>query len=198
MPKLRKPVVLLDCDGVLSNYANGVVEFINDKTGSNLTVNDVKTWKIFDAIGGPTLEKKFYDRVAEGGFCSSLEPFIDAVPAIDELRGMSEVYVVTSPMWLPVWIPERTEWLYRKFGISRNRIVYTSAKHLVGGDIFVDDSLDNVKRWKKSHDDSIAILWDAPYNKSDDEKQCGALRLSNWDDVISLVDSINYDIKAGR
>jgi 5'(3')-deoxyribonucleotidase len=186
----NKPVVLLDCDGVLANFDKGVIEFINSRTNSNLKESDITTYKIFDKYGGPILEKEFYDFINEGGFCSHLEPYEEAIPAVIELQLISDLYIVTKPLWLSSWVLERTEWLSNKFNIPRNKIVYTAAKHLVNGDIFVDDNFDNIKNWKQANPNKIAVLWDMPYNKDDNAKKIGAFRLSNWDMLVNLTERL--------
>ncbi len=40
----------------------------------------------------------------------------------------------------------------------------TASKHLVVGDLLVDDSIDNVLAWNRAHGAERALLFDAPYN----------------------------------
>lgn len=157
-----KPRVLLDCDGVLADFHTPCLEIINEITGQNHSLKEINDWNIFDSFGidGDT-RAKVYERMNAPGWCSRLKPYPGSIDGVAALRDIADVYVVTAPMQGETWHRERERWLWDHFGLEEKRVVHTSSKHLVHGDVLIDDKDDNLVAWCKERVNQygVAIKW---------------------------------------
>lgn len=178
--------VLLDCDGVLSDFTSAVVELINQRFGSAFTPRDVKQ---FDFCAALNLHPKDATEVKRAigetiGFAANLAVYEGAVEGLRKLREVADVYIVTSP-WNsnPTWTSDREEWLWRKFKFPHARVIHTSAKYVCGGDVFVDDKTSAVERWHEAHGErgGLAVQWVTPHNRLE---RWDGRRTDSWDELV--------------
>ena len=180
-------IILLDCDDVLAQFTQGVIDVLNAKGGYDFDINDVTDWDMAHSLG--ISNNAVFGIAGEEDFCTNLNMMPGAQEAVRELEKLGEIYIVTSPIWSSrTWMFERTRWLYEHFGIQANHVIHTSAKHLVYGDFFIDDRLSHVEKWWKfsgwDHNRHGYVL-DVPWPRTREE-DC-PLYLDNWDQVIEKV-----------
>lgn len=181
--------VLLDCDGVLSDFTSSAIAVVNDMFDTKYKPEHVTAFDFTASLGlareqGAAVKRRIG---STPGFCLHMRPYPGAREAIAELRKLAEVYIVTSP-WNsnPTWMHERELWLERHVGIPHSQVVHTSAKHLVRGDVFVDDKLEAVERWQCEHARSSGVLWRTMHNIH--ESWIGRTA-NSWDALIEMVRS---------
>lgn len=174
-----RPVVLVDCDGVLSDFAGAILEYVFHETGVRLTPNDITTWHLFE---GPAFapvrraERRVFARVASLGECYALSVLPGAQAGLAALREIADVRIVTAPMSSSeTWCSERSEWLRKHFGIHEHDVIYAHRKDLVRGDFFIDDKPENISAWQAAHPAGEAFLWAAPHNRGPEK-----VRYSCW------------------
>lgn len=170
------PRLLLDCDEVLSDFISGWLDIIN-RSIARLAVpwtplgrDDVDGWNIFGALrtrfpASIVEEIEARCRAQDGapGYAQSLQVLPGAKAAVARLARTSDLHVVTSPS--PdsrTWARDREDWLLYHFGIPATRVHHTRSKHLIGGDVFVDDKPENVATWVDANPLGIGILWAGP------------------------------------
>lgn len=154
--------VLLDCDGVLADFHTPCLEIINELTGKQFAVTDIHEWDLFDALGVTgDVKNATYDRMNSPGWCSKLKPYPGVAQGVAKLREMADVYVVTAPMRGDTWHREREKWLWYHFEIGPKQVVHTSSKHVVHGDVLIDDRESNLVAWKSDRVNQYgtAIKW---------------------------------------
>lgn len=155
----RKPVVLLDCDGILADFVTPVLDEVHRLTGSRYSLDDLKTWEIFDTLPyGPEIKSACYARMKEPGACAALTLYPGAKEAVAKIKELADLYILTSPMRSKTWAHERTDRLEKHFKISHDRVIHAHAKHLVVGDVFIDDKPSNVASWRAHHPNGWALL----------------------------------------
>lgn len=163
--------IILDCDGVLSDFSGGIIAELNKRTGSNFGIEDVTDWNMAQCLGVES--RLIYDIASERGFCEGLEVLPGAKAGVSALQEIGEVYIMTSPIWSSKrWMYERTNWLINHFNLHCSHIIHGSAKELaLGADLFVDDKPATVVKWLTArnhrfhrYDVRGAVLWAAPWN----------------------------------
>ena len=177
--------VLLDCDGVLSNFVESALEFIYLHTNVLHRAEDVLDHDTFGYLGVKHLEEKLKDEIDRYAWCYNLQPFSGAKQGVRRLSKVSEVVVVTAPFHADGWVPQREDWLWDHMMIPRSRIVHTKNKGLVGGDFLVDDKVENCIEWGNANPHGTPIIWDRPYNRG--EKSRGIVRVHTWDELHDIV-----------
>lgn len=188
----KRPIVLLDCDGVMADFSTKCIEFINQRTGRNYTIDDVTEWDIFQSLGQEDLEPALDAAINIDEFCLEIPVLQGTKEALKELRKLSTVVCVTAPHHAVLWPGHRSIWLQEKLGFDKQHIAQIHSKFLVFGDVFVDDNGKNVSQWKKwwmkySTHDCDALLWDRLYNRHHYDEN--VTRVFAWDDVIGFVEN---------
>ena len=189
MTKLKKPTVLLDCDGVLADFTSLALQFIENETGKLYKQEDIPHWEIFESLGYPELWSKFNLRAGDVGFCSGIKPYRQAMAGVKKLRNDCEILIVTAPVDALPWMYERAHWLEEHFDISRKKVIFAHEKQHVRGDMLVDDKPDNVFAWAKANPDGVAVLWAHPYNRSVTLPE-GVIRTSNWKELHTIMKEV--------
>ncbi len=173
--------VLLDCDGVLSDFIGSVCDLVRCHGGGNRTPAEVTE---FDFCKSLNLDVDVAREVKREisttpGWWSSLKVLPGALEGVAALREVADVYIVTSP-WNSCrsWLCQRETWLKRHFDIPHARVIATSAKHLVSGDMLVDDKTETCVAWDLeqgaawrmpdgSSGETRAVQWQTPHNRRD-------------------------------
>lgn len=183
--------ILLDCDGVLADFIGGVCDALDDLFG------------VADPLNGEPARMFTPEQVTEFDFCKgfalssdekraimahiskspdfwrNLVAFPEAVDGVRRLREVADVYIVTSP-WnsCRTWLSDREWWLRDRFDIPHSRVIACSAKHLVSGDMLVDDKTSTLVEWDNEQSASwvmpdstagttFAVQWETPHNRRD-------------------------------
>lgn len=183
----KKPIVLLDCDGVLTDFTEAALELIKQETGRSYTAAEIPRWDIFESLGYPELWTLFTKKASEIGYCRDLKVCDRALDGVQNLREKYDVVVVTAPVDALPWMYERAHWLEDNFDISRKKVIFAHEKQHVCGDVLVDDKPDNVIQWFEAHPQGLAVLWSHPYNQNV-SLPSGIVRTSDWNELISLLD----------
>jgi len=167
---LVRPVVLLDCDGVLADFIGRVCDTIEAFGGPRYEPHHVTEFNFTKALGlDDSLARKVKRAISDdSAWWSTLPPFPEAITGVAALREVADVYIVTSP-WNSnrTWLHARESWLKHHFDIPHSHVIACSAKHLVRGDVFVDDKTEAVAAWQAAHRDAIAVQWETPHNRND-------------------------------
>lgn len=190
---MRHPRILLDCDGILADFVGGVLLAVRELTGRQLSPEDFPTWDVFDHLevllpDRSGLKKAVMNAVDEPGFCANLPAYpgvVDALRQLLELQAAKklEFFVVTSPWHSPTWVYERDNWLMRR-GVQKKNILHATTKHIIVGDMFVDDKAAHVRDWGEHHSPGGAFLWTTPHNLTEKNIR----RLSGWEDFFAVLE----------
>lgn len=158
--------VLLDCDGVISDFVSGYLDVVLRVTGREFKPEHVTSWNIAEAIGLDKTEQRLVtDALNETEqFAWRLSVLPKAKEGLAWLCQVADVHIVTSP-WNshPTWSHDRVMWL-RQFGIRSDHITQTSAKHICVGDILVDDKVSTLIEWSREHPLGVAVKWNTLHN----------------------------------
>jgi 5'(3')-deoxyribonucleotidase len=186
-----KPILLLDCDGPLSNFTKGYLQALFVETGARHTEAEVDRWSIADCdffkqaarklnVEHAVLKARVDRYVSMKGFCEDLEVQPGAREAVHRLSKIADIYVVTSP-WdsSPTWMYERLHWIVKHFKIPRAHVIQSGTKHLVKGDVFVDDKPAHVERWQEAWPKGKGLLFDMHHNRAHDPQ----LGRGDWPEV---------------
>lgn len=168
--------VFLDCDGILSDFERhflGGIEVVYEVK----IPYESRTSYGFTEVPGFTSD--MWSLCYEEGFVSTMPLLPGAAEAVEELRKLADVHILTAPFDnAPYWMNERTRWLKKHFGFDKTHIHHSHRKDLFRGDFLLDDRAEHVESWP-----SKAVLWDRPWNRA----ATGLPRVSSWPEVIEIV-----------
>lgn len=159
--------ILLDCDGVVADFIGGVCAGLKAR-GFERTPEDVKHWALEHSFTEEET-RATYELMKEPGFCHELEWYEGARDFLRDLLREGEVHVVTAPFRDGTsWMNERLAWLSSEMpGAAGDRVHFIQGKHkhIVRGDVLIEDHPMTAHDWLVANPDGIAILIDRPWNR---------------------------------
>lgn len=187
----KKPIIGIDCDGVLADFTSKTLDILNNFKNTSYKYEDIKQWDFLRQFLDSEEEvKNFKNSLNDHSLFSILEPYPGTQKYIEELKKYGKIYIITSPMKeYDNWILHRDNWLLDNYDIKKDKIIHTRAKYRVHVDLFIDDKPSNVNKWKKQWPDGIGILF-----KHQGNKNCKGIwdyHTNNWQDIINIVKNIN-------
>jgi 5'-nucleotidase len=174
---MKRPLVLLDCDGILFDFVGAFLGKIEEQHGIHYDRDSVTE---FDFSNLPDWNKGFWGLCQLGGFASTPGCiFPGAVEGVNALREIADVEVCTSPYKGSLtWVGERDLWLKQYFNFSPSDVHYTHKKHLMRADYLVDDRAENAEQFP-----GTGVLWTRSYNRHSGHP----VRVRSWDELIQVV-----------
>lgn len=151
--------ILIDLDSTIADTLPHWIERINKIGGIAATVDDVVKWDIADCHPISQVDKKFIFRILQDRkWLLSMPPIPGAIEAVERLNKQHEIFVVTARHG-SVSIPASQEWIktHLPFLDHKLQVVYLYHKHILVGDVLIDDKGDNLKLFTDTHSKSIAM-----------------------------------------
>lgn len=158
---MTKPIILLDCDGVLCDFVGGVIDVLG--VGAR---EDFTSLYMRDVLDHGSL-REVEEAIRTPGWCYRLEPYDGAFSFVKDLKTWADVQIVTTPYLAhSTWCDERLQWLGVQMGVPNIDVTFTHWKQLVHGDVLVEDSLDNIEQWQfRNRPLTRPIVIDQPWNR---------------------------------
>lgn len=180
-----RPVVLVDQDGVLARWQD-MFDHLLRTTLPHIEpipfekITSFKTQKFYDE----KYKAEIQDMMNTPNYYRNLDPMEGAKDAMNELAEKYDVMICTAPyISNSTCASEKMGWIEEHLGAEwLDRVIITSDKTLVNGDVLIDDKPNITGRsltpsWKH-------IVFDAPYNR--DHK----LRINHWSEGLKVVDEV--------
>lgn len=176
--KERKPIILVDMDGVIANFNAYLVQYAHKKLGAPLLDVCELTNFYTEECYGDEWCKEVAKLSDEEGFFRNLSPVEGAVKALNEMTEYDlRVFICTAPKKFhnnPHCAQEKYQWVDRYLGSKWvEKVVLTRDKTLVFGDILIDDKPEVSGAVKPSWKH---VYYDQPYNKENTSKP----RILSW------------------
>lgn len=158
----KRPVVLLDFDDVLFDFLGTVTKRYNEITGENLSVEDFKTWDLSETgdiyvfmsiIKDPNLWK---DMPEKDGAMEIVQRLIN--------DGRWNVLICTACTTLEEYVVKVGLIEEKIPGFDTAKILNIVDKHLIRGDVIVDDKVENLDKCARYG--TKGILYDMPHNRT--------------------------------
>lgn len=176
---------MVDCDNVLCNLQEVVINIFNAKYDKKYTMDDFKSYNISECLS----KEDAINMAAiysEDGIYDLVKPLQRAQDCMQKLiRAGHEVYVVTHSV--PAIFEEKVNWIKYWFPyIDEAHIVAMQHKWLFKADIAIEDKLDNLINGHHYE----RILFDHPWNRNVWDEVYNIHRVSNWNDALNTINKI--------
>ncbi len=160
----RRPVVVFDYDDVLFDFLGEALKEYNDIQNENIQVEDIQDWdlgkignlKVFRTI---MKDPALWTRIPEkNGSMKILQQLIN--------DGRWTILIATACTSLPEYT-EKVKMIEKHLpGFDVSKIISITDKHLIRGDIIIDDKIDNLEKCSPY---MKCILMDMPHNRKCDK-----------------------------
>lgn len=175
-------VALVDSDGVLADFAQGLLDLHTERFGLPLNRNGTPMVST-DEWTHYRIEDQFEEAAAarmnslmhEPGFFAALKPYTHSFMLTQMIREAGfEVDICTMPISRkigdvmtvdPIAIFDKLGWFVRHFPHEAKGVVLTKRKSHVYGSVLIDDCAENIDRWCDHHTNGLGILFERPWNK---------------------------------
>jgi 5'(3')-deoxyribonucleotidase len=158
---MKRQQILLDMDGVLSDFASGTLSVLNREYHRDVPIEEYATkfgkYEMSEYYGisisdfWKAIENTYH-------FWLGLNPLPWAVQLYEELSKIGEVTIITSPSEDPNCAKEKLQWLKLHLGIKPKSAFIGSRKHLMAGNgILIDDSIMNVQAFRENGGEAILV-----------------------------------------
>lgn len=180
-------IIVCDCDNVICNLQETVVNLFNKRYKTDYTLEDFHDYDVENTlpIKEATTMKKMY---GESGIYKQVTPISGAQEGLKKLMNMGhQVYIVSDVV--PKIYNEKCEWIRHFFPfIDNDHIVVMKHKHLFKCDIMIEDNIQNLLASPYYN----RICMDYPWNKTTHEDYIYDIyRCQNWKQIIDAVNKIN-------
>lgn len=157
--------ISLDFDGVLSHTMKSWVLKYNEKYGANITTRAVERWSFFEDFG-LGVKDAFVIFEEAWSDIQKLEPLEqDIWQKTKMLSNIGQLDVVTN---VNVNMAANIKKWLDKYGVVRNKLVFSEKKWELDYDVFIDDSPDNILKIIKNG--KIALVYNQPWNRHIDDQ----------------------------
>lgn len=177
-------IICVDCDNVLCNLQEVVINILNAKYDKNYSLETFNKYSVSECVPKEDA-MNMVSIYKEHGIYDLVKVLDGAQNAIKKLiRAGHEVYIISDSY--PSIYEEKSNWIKFHFPeIDDAHIICMKHKWLFKCDVMIEDNLDNLLNGH--HYDRIVI--DYPWNRTHDEAY-SIYRAFNWNDVLDAVNKI--------
>lgn len=160
-------VILCDLDSILADIMTPWLDSYNRDYQDTLTVDRIPSWDFHNVVK-PECGTKIYDYLREPGFFENLKPLPGAVEAVSALRSAGHDFLVlTAGADVEDAATQKVRWCRRYLDLSPKQVIVTPRKELVRGDVLIDDSPEQIRRYRETWGwDPTILAISYPYNES--------------------------------
>nr|DAG27807.1 MAG TPA: 5'(3')-deoxyribonucleotidase [Caudoviricetes sp.] len=158
---MSNDIILCDYDSVLNDMLITWINWLNNKHGTQVSVNEVCNWDMTKVF--PTLSKEeIFEPLYNEYFWLNVPVSNNYIDVIKEMKKDNIVYIVTDSDYRTIKA-KMEDSILNHFGnvLKASDIIFTSHKDIIKCDYIIDDYEENIK-----NSDGIRILIDKPYNRN--------------------------------
>ena len=184
-------IILVDMDDTIENLGLAWVDYLNRNYEKNVEWNNICSWDM--QIAYPSLtNEQIYGALDDENLWDAVTVKEDAPYYLKKLIDEgNDIFIVTAA-WYKTIPPKVEKCLFKYFPFLKwEQVIVTSSKHLIKGDILVDDNPQNFVGG-----DYFGILFTAPHNLNFDDTKVDIVRVDNWKSAYLIIksyqDAINH------
>lgn len=178
-------IALCDLDGVLNNFAVVCLDKFNRDNNTHYTIDNVYTYDIATSLGVQDFNYFLDNYLLAPDIAENCQPLEGAIKYLELVNNMLDLRIVTAREWSQ--LTHIFDWFQQHFNyIKDSQIIRCQEKHLVRGDVLIDDSLDNILSFPAGR-----ILFDYRYNRDINDLQNFINRVKNWEECYNVLKLMN-------
>lgn len=150
----QKPILLCDMDGIIADFERYALRCYNKKVEFDKKLDEAKVYNYVGdkIILDESIDKKLYrEDFKYEGFFYNIPPIDGAKEALTRLSEYFNIcFLTTEYRSNKTCVYEKQEWLNKYFKEWADNTIFTKHKDMVYGDLLIDDSPANLKKWSDS------------------------------------------------
>lgn len=182
----RPLIVLCDIDNTVLNTEQLIVDEYNRRYNKSITLNNVNCWNYFsDKVDDDFFQ--FLTKPKTWDYVQPIEPICRLVRTMVAQPDYFTVYLVTATNPLKTGLREKLTVASKATGVDKHHIITCNDKHLLIGNIMIDDYTKNIDDTLCNDCWLVNRPWNEDYDKADKFIYVDELR-RNW--TIEYLESI--------
>lgn len=182
----RPLIVLCDIDNTVLNTEQLIVDEYNRRYNKSITLDDVTCWNYFSGKVDDDFFQ-FLTKPKTWDYVQPIEPICRLVRTMVAQPDYFTVYLVTATNPLKTGLREKLTVASKATGVDKHHIITCNDKHLLIGDIMIDDYTKNIDDTLCNDCWLVNRPWNEDYDKADKFTYVDELR-KNW--TIEYLESI--------
>lgn len=167
-------VLFVDMDEVMADTYGAHIEIYNQDFQETLSLETCMGKEVWHTVPEDR-QTSVRNHARNRGFFRELNPIADSQTVLKKLNEKYEVYIASAAMQFPNSLEEKSDWLDEHFPfIPWQKRVLCGYKHILSGDILIDDRSYNLKNFQ-----GRPLLYTSPHNIHTN----GYERVDNWQEV---------------
>lgn len=163
----RPLIVLCDIDNTVLNTEQLIVDEYNRRYNKSITLEDVTCWNYFS----DKVDDDFFEFLTKPKTWNNVQPIESICRLVREMVAHPDyftVYLVTATNPLKTGLREKLTVASKATGVDKHHIITCNDKHLLIGDIMIDDYTKNIDDTLCSECWLIDRPWNEDYEKCSD------------------------------
>ena len=167
---IRPLIVLCDIDNTILNTEQLIVDEYNRRYNKSITLDDVTCWNYFSG----KVDDDFFEFLTKPKTWDDvqpIEPICGLVRTMITQPDYFTVYLVTATNPLKTGLREKLTVASKATGVDKHHIITCNDKHLLMGDIMIDDYTKNIddtlcpecwlinRPWNKDYDKCLDFIY---------------------------------------
>lgn len=181
--------IICDMDEVLVDFINPLIAEYNRRHQSNLTLEDIKEWKLPPGMLDIFQHTK--------GFFVGLSPLPGAIDGIKQLTEWGhDVIIASAPSYNGEIAKEKLTWIEQWLPNHTHNVVITHRKEIFEADLIIDDHAHHIENFKR-----FGFLVDRPWNRYYNVyKKANTIRIREpiWENILEYVRFADHTLSIKR
>lgn len=160
-------IVLCDIDNTVLNTEQLIVDEYNRRYNKSITLEDVTCWNYFSG----KVDDDFFEFLTKPRTWNGVQPIESICKLIRTMVAQPDyfaVYLVTATNPLKMGLREKLTVASKETGVDKHHIIICNDKHLLEGDIMIDDYTKNIDDTLCPECWLIDRSWNKDYDKCSD------------------------------
>jgi 5'-nucleotidase len=190
---MRNLTVLCDLDAIAADLLGPWLAAYNQAYNDDLTAEEITDYEIHK-FTKPECGFKIYEFIELGEVYRNLQPLPGAIQGIQAIEADGhDVIIVSAGSKNLATAGHKLEWCKTFLGFDRKKCIIAHRKELIRGDVFIDDSPPNIRKYREAWPHTPIFTIAYPYNK-EVENLC--LRFPDHRDTVmawsGIVENVKY------
>ena len=172
--------ILFDCDGVLNNFQEHLLNILNKKHNTNYTIDDITYYDwlpdTFDDCWVPIEERTFWDTITV---------YQEAVSTIESLvKEGNTIYLATASHFTPI-LGYKINKILSHFDtnlVGERNVIVAKDKSMIMGNVLIDDFPRNLDKFTFGQTICFAQPWNKNYNN--------CFRTNKWQEIKNHINKL--------
>ena len=164
---MKKMQILVDLDGIVVDLLDNWLRLYNEEWNDSLTHSDITDWYLHKSVV-PACGADVYKYLDLPGTFLHSKPIPGAIESLGRLKELGhDITIVSSPATASHTYSQKIEWCTKHLPFLKSAdVILAKKKHLIYGDLLIDDFAENLTAYKKSWPNGMTATIAYPYNKS--------------------------------